>query len=204
MSTDRLVIIDGIRTPFIKMGTDFAALGADELGRIAVQALIARTGIDPTIVDEVIFGCVGQPVEAANVSRIIALRAGLSDRIPAMTVHRNCASGVESITSAYEKMTAGRGEVFIVGGTENMSQYPLLFKYETAVKFAKLARAKTLGDKLISFLRFRPSDFEPRIGLKLGLTDPFCGLNMGETAELISREAGITREGWSRWAEVMP
>jgi len=190
----RMVIIDGVRTPFCRMGSDLARLNADELGRIAVQALLARTGLDPGRVDEVIFGCVGQPAEAANVARIIALRAGIPESVPAVTVHRNCASGCESLTHAYEKMAAGQGEVFVVGGTENMSLAPLLFKHGTAAKFARLAKAKTVGRKLQAMLSFRPSDFQPRVGLKLGLTDPYCGLNMGDTAELLAREFDISRE----------
>src|SRR3954452_23255475 len=127
MSAPRLVVIDGVRTPFTKMGSDLARLGADELGRIAVNALLTRTGIDPAIIDEVIFGCVGQPADAANVARVIALRAGIPEHVPAITVHRNCASGCEAITQAYEKIVAGRGSVFVVGGTESMSQIPLLY-----------------------------------------------------------------------------
>src|SRR5437773_2415845 len=142
MNNPRLVIVDGVRTPFCKMGTDLARMGADELGRIAVNALLTRTGIDPALIDEVIFGCVGQPAEAANVARVIALRSGIPESVPAMTVHRNCASGCEALTQAYEKMCAGRGEIFIVGGTENMSQVPLLYKKSAADKFAALARAK--------------------------------------------------------------
>src|SRR5207249_9213766 len=187
-------IIDGVRTPFCKMGTDLSRLGADELGRIAVNALLARTGLDPNRIDEVIFGCVGQPAEAANVARVIALRAGVPEAVPALTVHRNCASGCEALTQAYEKMVAGRGEVFVVGGTESMSQIPLLFRQSAATKFAALARAKTPVRKLKALASFRPSDFRPRIGLQLGLTDPVCGLNMGETAELLAREFGVSRE----------
>jgi acetyl-CoA C-acetyltransferase/acetyl-CoA acyltransferase len=194
MNAPRLVIVDGVRTPFYKMGTDLARLGADELGRIAVNALLTRTGIDPAIVDEVIFGCVAQPADAANVARVIALRAGIPDHVPAMTVHRNCASGMEAFTTAYERMAAGRGSIYIVGGAESMSQAPLLFKYRTAEKFGKLSRAKTISQKLQALVAFRPSDFQPRIGLQLGLTDPVCGLNMGETAELLAREHGISRD----------
>src|SRR5262245_3492774 len=123
----RLVVVDGVRTPFSKMGTDLSRLAADELGRIAVSALLTRTGLDPALIDEVIFGCVGQPAEAANVARVIALRSGIPQHVPAFTVHRNCASGMEAITQAYEKMCAGRGEIFLVGGTESMSKYPLQF-----------------------------------------------------------------------------
>ena len=195
MNTPRLVIIDGVRTPFCKMGTDLARLGADELGRIATQALLTRTGINPALIDEVIFGCVGQPAEAANVSRVIALRAGIPESVPAITVHRNCASGLESLTQAYEKMCAGRGEVFLVGGTESMSKYPLQYSDVAAAKFAKLGRAKTLGQRASAFLKFRPADlFAPRITLMLGLTDPVCALNMGETAEILAREYEISRE----------
>ena len=194
MSTQRLVVIDGVRTPFCKMGTDLARLGADELGRVAVNALLTRTGIDPGIIDEVIFGCVGQPAEAANVARVIALRSGIPHRVPAITVHRNCASGCESFTQAYEKMVSGRGSIFLVGGTESMSQIPLLFQYRTAEKFGRLSRAKSFGQRLRAMLAFRPSDFKPRIGLQLGLTDPVCGMNMGDTAEILAREYDITRD----------
>src|SRR3989454_12167569 len=132
MSSQRLVVIDGVRTPFCKMGTDLARLGADELGRVALNALLTRTGIDPGIIDEVIFGCVAQPADAGNVARVIALRAGIPQSVPAMTVHRNCASGCEALTLAWERMAAGRGSVFVVGGTESMSQIPLLFPQRAA------------------------------------------------------------------------
>ncbi len=194
MNTPRLVVINGVRTPFSKMGTDLARLGPEELGRIAVNALLTKTGLNPALIDEVIFGCVGQPADAANVARVIALRAGIPEHVPAFTVHRNCASGCEAFTQAYEKMLSDRGEIFVVGGTESMSQVPLLYTHQAAAKFGKLARAKTPFQKLGAMLSFCPSDFSPRIGLQLGLTDPVCGLNMGETAELLAREHDISRE----------
>lgn len=194
MNAPRMVIVDGVRTPFSKMGTDLARLGPEELGRIVVSSLLTKTGLNPALIDEVIFGCVGQPADAANVARVIALRAGIPEHVPAFTVHRNCASGCEAFTQAYEKMLAGRGEIFVVGGTESMSQVPLLYTHQAAAKFAKLSRARSIGQKLGAMLSFRPSDFKPRIGLQLGLTDPVCGMNMGETAEVLAREHGITRE----------
>jgi acetyl-CoA C-acetyltransferase/acetyl-CoA acyltransferase len=159
-----------------------------------VSALLTRTGLDPQLIDEVIFGCVCQPAEAANISRVIALRAGIPESVPAVTVHRNCASGFEAVTTAYERMAAGRGSVFVVGGAENMSQVPLLFKQSTAKKYGALAGAKTVLKKIAALGKFRLSDFEPRVALKLGLTDPVSGLNMGETAELLARENEISRE----------
>jgi len=190
----QLVIIDGVRTPFCKMGTDLAALDAVEIGRQAVAALLTKTGIDPAIIDEVIIGNVSQPADAANIARVIALRAGIPKTVPAYSVHRNCASGMEALTTAACKAAAGQGEIFIVGGVENMSRTPLLFHHSTAKKFAKLARAKTMGAKLGAMAGFRPKDFSPVIGLKLGLTDPVAGLNMGETAEVLAREFDISRE----------
>ncbi len=192
--TQRLVIIDGVRTPFCKAGTDFATLSADDLGRIAVNALLTRTGLDPKLIDELIFGCVGQPMDAANIARVIALRAGIPESVPAMTVHRNCASGFEAFTTAFERMAAGRGSVFVVGGTESMSNVPMLFQESAARHFAALAKSKSAAAKLSALTAFRPVDFEPRLGLKMGLTDPVSGLNMGETAELLAREDPITRE----------
>lgn len=194
MNTPRLVVIDGVRTPFSKMGTDLARVGPEELGRIAVNALISKTGLNSALIDEVIFGCVGQPADAANVARVIALRAGIPEHVPAFTVHRNCASGCEAFTQAYEKMLAGRGEVFVIGGTESMSQVPLLYSHEAAAKFGRLARSKSPLQKLGALLSFRLADFKPRIGLQLGLTDPICGLNMGETAEVLAREFDISRD----------
>ncbi len=188
-----MVIVDGVRTPFCKAGTDFAALGADELGRIAVSALLTRTDLDPALIDEVIFGCVAQPADAANVARVIALRAGIPQSVPAVTVHRNCASGFEAITQAQEKMLAGRGNIFVVGGTESMSNIPLLFNASAAKKFGQLVRAKSFLQHAKAFAAFRPADFKPRFGLLLGLTDPVCNLNMGETAEVLARESGTSR-----------
>ncbi|MEP6667666.1 MAG: thiolase family protein [Chthoniobacter sp.] len=191
---ERMVIVDGVRTPFCKSGTELSAFSADDLGRIAVNALLTRTGLDPALIDEVIFGCVAQPMEAANIARVIALRAGIPESVPAVTVHRNCASGFEAFTTAYERMAAGRGSIYVVGGTESMSHVPLLFQEATARKFTDLAKSKSTAQKLSALTAFRVADFEPRAGLKLGLTDPVCGLNMGETAELLAREDGITRE----------
>src|SRR5260370_42131486 len=137
----RLAMGEGVRTPFCKAGTELASLGADELGRVAVNALLTRTGLDPALVDEVIFGCVAQPMDAANVARVIALRAGIPESVPASTVQRNCASGCEAVTLAQEKLRAGQGSIFIVGGTAGMSDIPLIFKQTTSAEFSPLTPA---------------------------------------------------------------
>lgn len=188
-----IVIVDGLRTPFAKMGTTLAGADAVELGRSAVQGLLTKLGIDPEVIDETIFGCVSQPADSANIARVIALRAGIPESKPAFTVHRNCASGLEAVTTAADRILAGRGEVYLVGGTESMTRIPLLYRHNTALKFSALARSKTPGQKLGALLKFRPGDFAPVVGLKLGLSDPVSEMNMGQTAELLAREFDISR-----------
>ena len=191
---ERIAIIDGIRTPFCKMGTDFNFLSAQELGRIAARELIERTGFDVKNIDEVIFGCVGQPADAANIARVIALLAGIPITTPAYTVHRNCASGIESVVSASLKIRGGEGRCMLVGGTESMSNIPLFFSKQAQEIFMELSRARTFQARLAAMLKFRPKHFGPVAGLQLGLTDPVCNLNMGQTAEVLVQEFGITRK----------
>ncbi len=195
-----LFFIDGVRTPFCKMGTTLASMDAVELGRSAIAALLTKTGIDPAVIDETLFGCVGQPADAQNIARVIALRAGIPAAKPAMTVHRNCASGLEAITTAHQRMAAGQGDVFVVGGTESMSNMPLLFSRAAAMKFAALSTARGTGARVAAMSRFRVQDFMPLIGLRLGLTDPVSEMNMGDTAELLAREFGISREAQDAFA----
>jgi acetyl-CoA acetyltransferase family protein len=189
-----LFIIAGLRTPFCRAGTDFDALSADDLGRHACTALLLRTGIDPGLIDEVIIGCVAQPPEAANLARVIALRSCIPEKTPAVTVHRNCASGMEAITTAHQRMAAGQGDLFLVGGAESMSRIPFYYPHRTVAKFAALAKAKDIGQKITAMADFRPRDFKPRIGLQLGLTDPFSGKIMGDTAEILAREFHLSRQ----------
>ncbi len=191
---ERIAIVDGIRTPFSKMGANFNYLSAQELGRIAARELIERMSLDVKLIDEVIFGCVGQPADAANIARVIALLAGVPKTTPAFTVHRNCASGIEAVAQAAIKIRAGEGVCYLTGGTESMSNIPFFLSKEYQEILTEISRAKTLPAKLQGFAKIRPHHFlMPKIGLQLGLTDPVCGLNMGQTAEVLVKEFGITR-----------
>ncbi len=191
--TPAIWILDGIRTPFVKAGGPFREVPAYELGRIAVGELLARNDVDPARLEEVILGNCAQPAEAANVSRVIALRAGVPEPVPAVTVHRNCASGMEAVASAAQRIAAGRGKLLLAGGAESMSQIPLLYTFEYANWLEGLMRAKTPVQKLAQMSRFRPRMLQPRIGLTEGLTALVCGLNMGQTAEVLAREFRIPR-----------
>jgi acetyl-CoA acetyltransferase family protein len=195
-----LFIFDGTRTPFSRAGTSLAELSAVDLARSAVTSLFVRSGLNPALIDETIFGCVAQPADSANLSRIIALRSGVPKEKPAMTVNRNCASGLQAVATAQEKLASGNGSLFLVGGVESMSQMPLLFRHEAALKFAMLSRAKTIGARTRALAAFRPQDFMPLLALKMGLTDPVASLNMGETAEVLAREFRISREAQDAFA----
>src|SRR4051812_28549093 len=110
-----VVLLDGTRTPFVKAGTKFNSVHASELGRVALKELIARTNLDVEQIDEVIIGNTGSPSDAVNISRVIALNAGIPQRVSAHTVHRNCASALESIAEGYDKIKAGSADVVIAG-----------------------------------------------------------------------------------------
>jgi acetyl-CoA acyltransferase len=190
----RVAILGGLRTPFAKAGTALSEVHAVELGRIPADELLQRLSIPVSAIDEVIFGNVAQPPDAANIARVIALRAGIPASTPALTVHRNCASGMEAVTTACERIRLGRAALILAGGTESMSRIPVLYPHSFQRKLAKLARSKSVAGKVGAAAGFRPRDFKPVIGIEEGLTDPVCGLNMGETAENLAREFGISRE----------
>jgi acetyl-CoA acetyltransferase family protein len=194
MNTEPIMVIAGVRTPFAKIGTTMAAVGAADLARAAILGVLVRTGVDPARIDEVILGCVAQPADAPNLARVAALRSGIPQQVPALTVQRNCASGMEAITQACQRIQCGEGRLYLVGGVESMSGIPLLFPGSAGRKFASLAGGKGFLPKLRAAARLRPSDFAPTAALKLGLCDPVSGLNMGETAEILAREFEIGRE----------
>src|SRR3954463_14637850 len=116
-----VVLVDGLRTPFVKSGTGARNLPAQELARQVLVALFKKLPVRPEEVDEVILGCVAQPAEAANVARVAMIEAGLPLSIPAFTVHRNCASSMQSVSSAWEMIQTGSAEVVVAGGTESLS-----------------------------------------------------------------------------------
>lgn len=215
MSDRDVVIVDGIRTPFSKAGADLKDVHPAELGQSALSELIARTNLDVNLVDEVIIGNTGNPPDAVNLSRVIALRSGIPMKTSAYTVHRNCASALESITTSYDKIRAGTLDVAIAGGSENMSQLPLIFPKSFTKIFEKLFSAKSPAQALPLIAKLIKADMKqvfalltanqkhpnfPIISVVKGLTDPFTGINMGQTAEILAKEFGITRKEQDEYA----
>ena len=191
---ERIAIIAGFRSPMGKAVGVLKNLTAHDLGaRIAKEVLI-RSKVDLEKIDEVIIGNVAQPAEAANIARVIALKAGIPESVPAFTVHRNCASGMEAMTTAMSKIQNGEAEIIFAGGVESMSNIPLFFGKKMTALFGNLMKAKTLSQKLSVLTSFRLHFLTPVIGLVQGLTDPISGLIMGCTAENIAKDFKITRE----------
>ena len=197
---ERIAIIGGLRTPMGKAGGALKNLLADDLAARVVKEIVVQSGIDANNIDEVIIGNVANPGHAANIARVIALKAGLPQAIPAYTVHRNCASGMESITTAANKILAGEAEVILVGGTESMSNIPLLFNKKMTNLFANLFKAKNISQKLAAIASFRPSFLKPIVGVMQGLTDPVADMIMGCTAEVLSKKFKITRQQQDEFA----
>ncbi len=188
---DGVVIAGGVRTPYARIGSDLGGLSAAALAAACIREVLARAGLDR--VDEVVLGCGGAEAAEPNVARVATLRAGLPDDIPAFTVQRNCASGMEAVVTGALRIQSGLADTVLVGGTESMTRYPLMFPEAAKGPFERLGRARSVGASLSALGAFRPRHFKPRIAVMEGLTDPTCGEIMGLTAERLAREFGIGR-----------
>ncbi len=189
-----IVLAAGLRLPQTRAGGACAGEDAGHLGATLARELLARTGVDPAELSEVIVGCVGPPHDQANIGRVIALRAGIPRSVPGFTVARNCASGMQAVTTAATKIRAGEGDTYLCMGVEVMSAYPLHFNRKATAMFARLASARSLFSRLGAMAGFRPSMLAPRITLIEGLTDPTVGMIMGLTAERLVRDFAIERD----------
>lgn len=206
-----LAVLAGARTPFNKAFTEMASLTAVELGTHSLQSAIKKSGISTNDLDEVIFGNVSGQPDSANLARVISLRAGVPEDRIAHTVNRNCASGMESIIAAWHSLlhqstcqvkggNTLKPRLVAAGGTESMSNIPMFFGQEAKDFWMRLARSKTLGQKLKTMASFRSGMFKPVVGIELGLTDPVSKMNMGQTAELLASDFAITRHEQDEFA----
>ncbi len=186
-------IVDGSRTPQLKARGRPGPFSASDLAVTAGRALLTRHNFDLGELDEVIIGCVMPSEDEANIGRVIALRLGVPQTVPAWTVQRNCASGMQSIDSAFHNIANGQAELILAGGVEAMSRAPVLYNNTMVHWLSDLMQAKTVLQRLKLFTKLRPGHLKPVISLIRGLTDPIVGLNMGQTAENIAANFGISR-----------
>lgn len=193
----RIAVIEGVRTPFCRAGGLYSEWEADDLGAFAVREVLARSGLRPDEIDEVVIGNVITPPHAANPGRVISVKAGIAETTPAMTISRNCASGLESIAVACDKIRQGESRIVIAGGAESMTHFPILFPDTMRRFMMRYGKSKGFFQKLRTFFSIRPSFFKPKVP---GLDDPLCGLNMGQTAEVLVREFAVSRDEADRFA----
>ncbi|MFQ5559566.1 MAG: acetyl-CoA C-acetyltransferase [Nitrospinota bacterium] len=187
-------IIDGARTPFLKAKGRPGPFHAVDLAFHSGRALLSRQPFLPSDLDEVIVGCVIPGANEANIARVLALRLGCGKLVPAWTVQRNCASGLQALDSAFKDIETGRANLVLAGGTEAMSRAPLQLNDKMVSWLADWQRAKGFPAKLRQLSLLRPRHFSPVITLICGLTDPNVGLSMGETAEILAERFSISRE----------
>ncbi|HXG57938.1 MAG TPA: acetyl-CoA C-acyltransferase FadI [Thermoanaerobaculia bacterium] len=195
--TPRVAVIRGLRTPFAKSGTHYAHMTALDLGKIVVSELVARSGIDPEEIQEVVFGNVIPSVKAPNIAREIVLGTGLPRRIPGFTVGKACASANQAITAAADMIFRGYADTVIAGGAESLSDVPILFSRKFADALVGASRQKSAVGKLRAFSAIRPKDLAPETP---AIAESTTGLTMGESAEKMAKENGISREAQDRFA----
>lgn len=193
-------IVDSARTPFLKAKNKAGPFSASDLAVKAGRELLERQPFSASDLDEVVIGCVMPSPDEANIGRIIALRLGCGDAMPAWTVQRNCASGMQALDSAAKDIATGRCDLVLAGGTEAMSRAPLLYSDAYSNWLAGFMSAKTFGAKLKAFSAFRPAFLKPVIALLHGLSDPVVNLSMGQTAENVAYRFNITREEMDQFA----
>jgi acetyl-CoA acyltransferase len=193
----RVAVVEGCRTPFAKSGTAFRDLTSTELGKIAVRDLIARADLDVKEIDHLIYGTVVQSVQEPNIAREVGLGSGIPATVPAFTVGRACASSNQAITSGAEQIALGLADVVVAGGAESLTDVPILFSKQMREVLVRASKAKTLGERLKAFSRVRPAYLAP---VTPAIAEPTTGLTMGQSAEKMAQENGITREAQDRWA----
>jgi acetyl-CoA C-acetyltransferase len=186
-------VVDGARTPFLKSRNRPGPFAASDLATDAGRALLLRQPFAPADLDEVILGCAAPAPDEVNIGRVAALRMGCGHKMPAWTVMRNCASGMQALDSAIDSMQVGRSQLVLAGGVDALSRVPLLFSDAMVVWLANWYAAKGIGRRAALLAQFRLKFLAPVIGLMKGLTDPVVGLLMGQTAENLACRFGISR-----------
>ena len=193
----RVAIVAGCRTPFARAGSVFRDMTAVQLGTLAVRELLNRVELDPLEVDELVYGTVVHAVTAPNIAREVGLGAGLPPSVPAFTVSRACASANQAITTAADSIARGYADVVIAGGAESLTDIPILFSKKLRDRLVAASRAKTPMQRVRAFAGLRPSELAP---VTPAIAEPSTGETMGQSAERMAKENGISRAEQDRWA----
>lgn len=192
----KTAIIAGCRTPFLRSGTAFANLTAIALGKVAVRDAVGRSGLRGEDVDHLVYGTVVHDTQAPNIAREVGL-AVLPKTVPAVTVSRACASSNQAITDGTQLIEVGQADVVVAGGAESLSHVPIMASDRLAKTLVTASKGKTLGQRLSPFKGMRPRDLIP---VTPAIAEPTTGETMGEAAERMAKENGISRHDQDAWA----
>jgi acetyl-CoA C-acetyltransferase len=199
-SSRRVYVVDGARTPFLKAQKGLGPFTGSDLAVAAGRPLVLRQPFGPEAFDEVIVGAAMPSADEANIGRVVSLRLGCGEKVPAWTVMRNCASGMQALDSAMVNILAGRSKLVLAGGTDAMSHAPLLYGPAMVNWLANWYAAKSMGQKAALAAKFKVAQLAPVIAILRGLTDPIVKLSMGSTAEIVAKRFGITRTMMDEYA----
>lgn len=191
------MIVAGLRTPFARSGTVLREATAVQMARHAARELLYRTNLDGREVDEIVFGQVIPSVIAPNVAREVSLLPQFPRTIPAYTLNRACASAAQSITNAHDQILLGNADVVLAGGVESLSDIPILHSRRMSQTLMAASKAKSLGQRLAVFSKVRLKDLVP---VTPAIAEPSTGESMGQSAEKMAKENGISRDAQDRLA----
>ena len=192
----KTAIVAGCRTAFARSGSDFADLSAIELGKVAVRDALARSGLDGQDVDHLVYGTVVHDPKAPNIAREVGL-AVLPKTVPAVSVSRACTSANQAITDATQMIELGQAHVVLAGGAESLSHIPITVSDRLSKSLVAASKGKTIGQRLAPFRSVRPKDLLP---VQPAIAEPTTGETMGESAERMAKENGISRADQDAWA----
>jgi len=193
----RVAIVAGLRTPFAKSGTIFRDVSATALARHVARELLVRSELDGREVDEVVFGQVVPSVRVPNVAREVSLLPQLLPSVPAYSLNRACASAAQAITNAADQIALGHADTVLAGGVESLSDIPVLHSRRFGQILVEAGKAKSLAGRLGALARTRPRDLVP---VTPAVAEPSTGETMGQSAEKMAKENGISREAQDRLA----
>ncbi|MFO6297134.1 acetyl-CoA C-acyltransferase FadI [Rahnella selenatireducens] len=188
---DRIAIVDGLRTPFARQATAYHGIPAVDLGKTVVSELLAKSGIDPKDIDQLVFGQVVQMPEAPNIAREIVLGTGMNVSTDAYSVSRACATSFQAVANVAESILSGTVRVGIAGGADSSSVLPIGVSKRLARALVDVNKARTLSQRLSIFSKLKLRDLLP---VPPAVAEYSTGLRMGDTAEQMAKSHGISRE----------
>jgi acetyl-CoA acyltransferase len=187
----RVVVIDGARTPFLRSATNYMDLMTYQLGAAAIRGVLTKTGIDPNKIDTVIMGTVISNVKTSNVARESALSAGIPNTVPCHTVTQACISANQAISSGVEKIQTGQADIVIAGGTDSISDAPIMFRKQMRKKLMNAQKLKGIGDTIKFVFSLEIADFKPEAP---AVAEFLTGRTMGQDCDILAARYGATRK----------